>query len=84
MRQGRPHPAPTLDAHPPRVAKIPPTFHRAFPAGARQIPARMKLDHPALVTLLQKACSGEKAAAFAYIGHARSLRDPAAQAAKQR
>ena len=41
----------------------------------------MKLDHPALVTLLQRAYSGEKAAAFAYIGHARSLRDPAAKAA---
>ncbi|MBL9166191.1 MAG: hypothetical protein JNN07_00450 [Verrucomicrobiales bacterium] len=41
----------------------------------------MKLDHPALVRLLQRAYSGEKAAAFAYIGHARSLRDPAAQAA---
>jgi hypothetical protein len=41
----------------------------------------MKLDHPALVKLLQKAYSGEKAAAFAYIGHARSLRDPAAKAA---
>ena len=42
---------------------------------------RMKLAHPALVKLLQKAYSGEKAAAFAYIGHARSLRDPAAKAA---
>lgn len=41
----------------------------------------MKLDHPALVNLLQRAYSGEKAAAFAYIGHARSLRDPAAKAA---
>jgi len=41
----------------------------------------MKLDHPALVKLLQKAYSGEKAAAFAYIGHARSLRDPAAKVA---
>ena len=41
----------------------------------------MKLDHPALGKLLQKAYSGEKAAAFAYIGHARSLRDPAAKAA---
>jgi len=41
----------------------------------------MKLAHPALVKLLQKAYSGEKAAAFAYIGHARSLRDPAAKAA---
>ena len=41
----------------------------------------MKLAHPVLVKLLQKAYSGEKAAAFAYIGHARSLRDPAAKAA---
>jgi hypothetical protein len=41
----------------------------------------MKLDHPALVKLLQRAYSGEKAAAFAYIGHARSLREPAAKAA---
>ena len=41
----------------------------------------MKLTHPALVKLLQKAYSGEKAAAFAYIGHARSLKDPAAKAA---
>ena len=41
----------------------------------------MKLTHPALVKLLQKAYSGEKAAAFAYIGHARALQDPAAKAA---
>ena len=41
----------------------------------------MKIEHPALVRLLQRAYSGEKAAAFAYIGHARSLRDPAAKAA---
>ena len=41
----------------------------------------MKLEHPALVNLLQRAFSGEKAAAFAYIGHARSLRDVAAKAA---
>lgn len=41
----------------------------------------MKFTHPALVRLLQKAYSGEKAAAFAYIGHARSLKDPAAKAA---
>ena len=41
----------------------------------------MKLDHSALVKLLQRAYSGEKAAAFAYIGHARSLRDPAAKEA---
>jgi rubrerythrin len=34
------------------------------------------LDHPKLVKLLQLAYSAEKAAAFAYIGHAGSLRDP--------
>ncbi len=41
----------------------------------------MKLAHPPLVDLLQKAYSAERAAAFAYIGHAASLRDPAAKAA---
>jgi len=40
-----------------------------------------KLKHPALVELLQRAYSAEKAAAFAYIGHAKSLKDPAAKAA---
>jgi rubrerythrin len=35
----------------------------------------MKLQ-PELADLLRQAYSGEKAAAFAYIGHARSLRDP--------
>lgn len=35
----------------------------------------MKLNHPALVKLLQQAYSAEKAAAFAYIGHAQSVRD---------
>ena len=34
----------------------------------------MKLNHPKLVRLLQKAYSAEKAAAFAYIGHARSVK----------
>ncbi len=33
-----------------------------------------KVDHPALVDLLRRAYSGERAAAFAYIGHAGSLR----------
>ena len=37
---------------------------------------RMKLDHPELVDLLKQAYSAEKAAAFAYIGHAASLKDP--------
>ena len=41
----------------------------------------MKLVHPALVRLLQKAYSAERAAAFAYVGHAASLRNPAAKAA---
>lgn len=35
----------------------------------------MKLAHPALVILLQKAYSAEKAAAFAYVGHAGSVKD---------
>lgn len=33
------------------------------------------IDHPRLVRLLQMAYSAEKAAAFAYIGHAGSVRD---------
>ena len=41
----------------------------------------MKIEHPALVDLLQKAYSAERAAAFAYVGHAASLRDSAAKAA---
>ena len=41
----------------------------------------MKLNHPALVDLLQRAYSAERAAAFAYVGHANSLRDPAAKKA---
>ena len=35
----------------------------------------MKLQHPALIDLLQKAYSAEKAAAFAYIGHAGSVKN---------
>jgi len=41
----------------------------------------MKLDHPPLIHLLQRAYSGEKAAAFAYIGHAGSLKNPEDKAA---
>jgi hypothetical protein len=41
----------------------------------------MKLDHPSLVELLQRAYSAEKAAAFAYIGHAGSLKNREAKAA---
>ena len=46
--------------------------------------SRRRLDHPALVRLLQRAYSAERAACFAYIGHAGSLRDPAEKAAVKR
>ncbi|HNP47221.1 MAG TPA: hypothetical protein PKK99_01550 [Bacteroidia bacterium] len=36
----------------------------------------MNLPHPKLVDLLQRAYSAEKAAAFAYQGHAGSIKDP--------
>lgn len=36
----------------------------------------MKLDNKELITLLQKTYSAEKAAAFAYQGHAGSVKDP--------
>lgn len=35
------------------------------------------IDHPELVKLIQLAYSAERAAAFAYVGHANSLKDPA-------
>lgn len=41
----------------------------------------MNIRHPKLVKLLQLAYSAEKAAAFAYIGHAGSVRDPQEKAA---
>jgi hypothetical protein len=41
----------------------------------------MKLNHQALVELLQRAYSAEKAAAFAFIGHAASLKKPTDKAA---
>ena len=41
----------------------------------------MSLDHPELVDLLQRAYSAEKAAAFAYIGHAASVSDQEAKLA---
>lgn len=37
----------------------------------------MQLQHPELVDLLKKAYSAEKAAAFAYQGHAGAVKDPA-------
>ena len=36
----------------------------------------MKIDHPALIKSLRTAYSAERAASFAYIGHAGSLKDP--------
>ena len=36
----------------------------------------MKLQHPELIDLLQKAYSAEKAAAFAYQGHAGAVKNP--------
>lgn len=39
------------------------------------------LDHPKLVSLLKQAYSAERAASFAYIGHAASVRDPEEKAA---
>jgi hypothetical protein len=41
----------------------------------------MKLNHPRLVELLQRAYSAEKAAAFAYVGHAGSLANQEEKAA---
>jgi hypothetical protein len=41
----------------------------------------MTLAHPELVDLLQKAYSAEKAASFAYQGHAGSVKDPLEKAA---
>ncbi len=38
-------------------------------------------DHPQLIDLMQRAYSAEKAAAFAYQGHASSVKDPAEKAA---
>lgn len=42
---------------------------------------RMQLNHPELVDLLKMAYSAEKAAAFAYEGHAASVKDPEAKKA---
>ncbi|UAY53357.1 ferritin-like domain-containing protein [Ferruginibacter albus] len=41
----------------------------------------MKLNHPELVDLMQRAYSAEKAAAFAYIGHAGSVKNKEAKKA---
>ncbi len=37
---------------------------------------QMEIDHPRLIDSLRKAYSAEKAASFAYIGHAGSLKSP--------
>ena len=41
----------------------------------------MKLQHPELIDLMKKAYSAEKAAAFAYQGHAGSVKSPEEKAA---
>lgn len=41
----------------------------------------MELQHPQLVDLMKQAYSAEKAAAFAYIGHAASVKDKVEKAA---
>lgn len=43
----------------------------------------MKINHPTLVDSLRKAYSAEKSAAFAYIGHANSLKNAIEKAAVQ-
>jgi len=43
----------------------------------------MKINHTGLINSLRLAYSAEKAAAYAYIGHARSLKNPAEKAAVQ-
>lgn len=43
----------------------------------------MKIQHPALTKLLKTAYSAERAASFAYIGHAGSLKDPEERKAVQ-
>ena len=52
--------------------------HPWLPIGRISGPRKssMTIDHPKLVRLLQLAYSAEKAAAFAYIGHAGSVRNP--------
>ena len=43
----------------------------------------MKINHSALINSLRLAYSAEKAAAYAYVGHARSLKNPVEKAAVQ-
>jgi hypothetical protein len=46
-------------------------------AALQRLTTSPTLNHTALVKLLRKAYSAEKAAAFAYIGHAASVKNPA-------
>jgi hypothetical protein len=48
---------------------------RVFLFTRNQQQSILKLSHPALIDILQKAYSAEKAAAFAYQGHAGSVKD---------
>lgn len=67
------------------MATVTPRLGASQPAGLREPgafpPKRRRLDQPKLERLLQRAYSAERAASFAYVGHANSLRDPAEKAA---
>lgn len=49
--------------------------------GVCRVNETIQIEHPKLVRLLQLAYSAEKAAAFAYIGHAGSVKNPDEKAA---
>lgn len=90
------NPARVLDSTVPAVASKGISVDRSGSAGIRLIrnrcphPLPMELRHPDLVELLQRAYSAERAAALAYVGHAKSLAargagsDPAVIAAVKR
>ena len=53
-----------------RISGVSCVTHRGMPDSTQP-----KIDHPALCKLLRQAYSAERAASFAYIGHAGSLKD---------
>lgn len=60
-----------------------PQHARLAELGVKETSAAVR-EHSALVRLLQRAYSAERAACFAYVGHAASLRDPGEKKAIQR
>jgi hypothetical protein len=62
-----------------QIPAAPKPAHRA--AACIRHPVQPSLKHSALVRLLQRAYSAERAASFAYIGHAGAVQDPRAKAA---